>query len=83
MAGVPHIRGCWFCFLNKLMATLGFAAIGIVCVCAMVWDAAHHHYLTAAKDLVGYFIALVAISVVPKLIDGWSGLLDRVLPDGK
>jgi hypothetical protein len=25
----------------------------------------------------------VAISVVPKLIDGWSGLLDRVLPDGK
>jgi len=49
----------------------------------MVWDAAHHHYLTAGKDFVTYLIAFMAISVVPKLIDGWSGLLNRVLPDGK
>jgi hypothetical protein len=83
MAGVPHIRGCWFCLLNKLAVILGFGAIGIVAVCAMVWDAAHRHYLTAGKDLVVYFIAFVAISAVPKALDGWSGLLDRVIPDGK
>jgi hypothetical protein len=83
MAGVPHIRGCWFCLLNKLMVIFGFGAIGVVCVIAMAWDAAHRHYLMAAKDLAGYFIAFVAISAVPKLLDGWSGLLDRVIPDGK
>jgi hypothetical protein len=83
MAGVPHIRGCWFCLLNKLMVILGFGAIGVVCVGAMFWDAIHRHYLMAGKDLVGYFIAFVAISAVPKLLDGWSALLDRVIPDGK
>jgi hypothetical protein len=80
MAGVPHIRGCWFCLFEKLLVILGFGAIGIVCVCGMFWDAIHFRYLMAVRDLGGYFIALVAISVVPKLLDAWSGLLDKVLP---
>jgi hypothetical protein len=83
MAGIPHIRGCWFCLLNKLTVIFGFGAIGIVCVIAMFWDAIHFRFLMAARDLVGYFIAFVAIGAVPKLLDRWSGLMDRVLPDGK
>jgi hypothetical protein len=59
---------------------LGFGAIGIVCVGAMVWNAAHFRFLMAVRDFGGYLVAVVAISVVPKFLDGWSGLLDKVLP---
>jgi hypothetical protein len=76
----PHMRGCWFCLLSKLLVIFGFGAIGIVCVCAMFWDAVHTHYLWAVRDFGGYLVAFVAISVVPKLLDLWSGLLDKVLP---
>ncbi len=58
---------------------LGFAAIGIVSLFAATWDAIHFHYLMAARDFTGYLVAVVALSIVPKLLDRWSEFLGKVL----
>jgi len=74
---MPHVQGCLFCLLEKLTVIFGFAAIGLVCIFGMLVDAVHFRFLMAAKDLIGYFIAIVGISVVPKMIDRFHGLLDQ------
>lgn len=75
---MPHVQGCWFCLFEKLLVIFGFAAIGIVCIIAGAVDAIHFHYLQAARGLIGYFIAIVGIEVVPKLLDRFNGLMDKL-----
>ena len=73
---MSHVKGCWFCLFEKLLVIFGFAAIGLISVFAAFWDAVHWHWLMAGRDMVGYLIAVVAIGVVPKLMDRFHGLLD-------
>jgi len=42
---------------------------------------AHFRFLMAMRDFGGYLIAVVAISVVPGLLDRWSRFLDKVIPE--